>query len=52
MFYRTYAFFHDNGHPTHCRRGLKPRLQWELRKSYFITNGTGTKILDNKIRDA
>ena len=21
---RTYAFFHDSGHPTPCRRGLKP----------------------------
>ena len=33
---RTYAFFHDNGCLTHCRRGFKPRLQWELRKSYLI----------------
>ena len=24
---RTYAFSADNGHPMHCRRGLKPRLQ-------------------------
>ena len=30
---RTYAFFHEILHNTHCRRGYKPRLQGGLRKS-------------------
>ena len=34
--YRNYAFFHDKGRMTLCRRGFKPRLQGGLRKSYFI----------------
>ena len=33
---RTYAFFYDNLRVTHCRRGLKPRLQRGLRKSYIL----------------
>ena len=33
---RQYTFFHDNGRMMPRRRGLKPRLQRVLRKSYLL----------------